>query len=372
MQLGGDRHCSKKGSSTKTNITTKWMSITVKTVKGSIFRIHAQPCETILSLKKNIEKSRGKDAYPYGQQLLIFKGKNMKDNTTLKENDVQKFDFIFLMLVKLKIHGTTVLGFNLTKSALLAADGRRTTDKCIVVGDRIKKAERLGKMIMIGTAGDGELCESMRRSFKSLVKILEKHNAPLSVEECTRRAHAVIRSVDQKYGYTSLEFSALVSGIEDNKPKLFVLRKSAYWEEENWYCVGSGRHYAAVVANQMTPSMPEALAVELAFRAIFVSAVHSFYSGGVVRVLVMSSSNGEIIFKEHVREMTELMDNYKFKFDQFSRIIQTTVVTGAESATKINQPSHLIQPTRAESKKKNKNNRKSKHERSGRKNYTGV
>ena len=54
----------------------------------------------IMAVKKNIEEIQGKDSYPWGQQLLIFNGKVLKDESTLDENKVNEDGFLVVMLSK--------------------------------------------------------------------------------------------------------------------------------------------------------------------------------------------------------------------------------------------------------------------------------
>ncbi|XP_065867949.1 ubiquitin receptor RAD23b-like isoform X2 [Euphorbia lathyris] len=76
------------------------MKLTVKTLKGSHFEIRVQPTDTVMAVKKNIEDAQGKDNYPCGQQLLIYNGKVLKDETTLSQNNVTEDGFLVVMLSK--------------------------------------------------------------------------------------------------------------------------------------------------------------------------------------------------------------------------------------------------------------------------------
>ncbi|CAN6449152.1 unnamed protein product [Victoria cruziana] len=78
------------------------MKLTVKTLKGSHFEIKVQPSDTVIAVKKNIEEAQGKDNFPYAQQLLIYNGKVLKDETTLEENKVSENGFLVVMLSKSK------------------------------------------------------------------------------------------------------------------------------------------------------------------------------------------------------------------------------------------------------------------------------
>ncbi|KAJ6796470.1 ubiquitin receptor RAD23d-like [Iris pallida] len=78
------------------------MKIKVKTLKGSVFEIDANPEDSIIDVKKNIEIVQGKSVYPAVQQMLIHQGKVLKDETTLQDNEVAENSFIVIMLKKTK------------------------------------------------------------------------------------------------------------------------------------------------------------------------------------------------------------------------------------------------------------------------------
>ncbi|KAK4803267.1 hypothetical protein SAY86_001470 [Trapa natans] len=82
------------------------MKLTVKTLKGSHFKINVLPTDTIMAVKKNIEDVQGKDNYPCGQQLLIHTGKILQDETTLADNKISEDGFLVVMLSKSKSSGS--------------------------------------------------------------------------------------------------------------------------------------------------------------------------------------------------------------------------------------------------------------------------
>lgn len=51
-------------------------------------------------MKKNIESSQGKNLYPAEQQMLIYQGKVLTDDTTISDNNVEEGKFIVIMLKK--------------------------------------------------------------------------------------------------------------------------------------------------------------------------------------------------------------------------------------------------------------------------------
>ncbi|CAH8329997.1 unnamed protein product [Eruca vesicaria subsp. sativa] len=78
------------------------MKIFVKTLKGTNFEIEVNPADTISDTKRRIETHQGA-LYPAAQQMLIYQGKVLKDETTLEENSVVENSFIVIMLSKAKV-----------------------------------------------------------------------------------------------------------------------------------------------------------------------------------------------------------------------------------------------------------------------------
>jgi UV excision repair protein RAD23 len=59
-------------------------------------------CLQVTTVKKQIEESQGKDAFPCSQQLLIHQGKVLKDDTTMADNKVSENGFLVVMLTKVR------------------------------------------------------------------------------------------------------------------------------------------------------------------------------------------------------------------------------------------------------------------------------
>ncbi|XP_011035052.1 PREDICTED: ubiquitin receptor RAD23d-like isoform X4 [Populus euphratica] len=79
------------------------MKVFVKTLKGTNFEIEVKPEDTVADVKKNIESVQGADVYPAAQQMLVYQGKVLKDDTTLDENKVSESSFFVVMLSKSKV-----------------------------------------------------------------------------------------------------------------------------------------------------------------------------------------------------------------------------------------------------------------------------
>ncbi|KAK8455274.1 hypothetical protein SEVIR_4G117700v4 [Setaria viridis] len=77
------------------------MKLNVKTLKGTSFEIEASPEESVAEVKKIIETTQG-EVYPADQQMLIYQGKILKDDTTLESNKVAENSFLVIMLSKAK------------------------------------------------------------------------------------------------------------------------------------------------------------------------------------------------------------------------------------------------------------------------------
>ncbi|KAI4385929.1 hypothetical protein MLD38_003914 [Melastoma candidum] len=78
------------------------MKIVVKTLKGTTFDVDVNPVDMVSAVKQTIESSQGAGLYPASQQMLIYQGKVLKDNTTLEENNVADNSFVVIMLTKSK------------------------------------------------------------------------------------------------------------------------------------------------------------------------------------------------------------------------------------------------------------------------------
>ncbi|KAL6108578.1 rad23b [Pungitius sinensis] len=78
------------------------LTITLKTLQQQTFRIEIEPDMTVEALKEKIEKDRGKDAFPAAGQKLIYAGKILNNETTLKEYKIDEKNFVVVMVTKPK------------------------------------------------------------------------------------------------------------------------------------------------------------------------------------------------------------------------------------------------------------------------------
>jgi UV excision repair protein RAD23 len=67
---------------------------------GSCTLVIAASLLQVGEVKRIIESAQGQSVYPADQQMLIYQGKILKDNTTLGDNNVAENSFLVIMLSK--------------------------------------------------------------------------------------------------------------------------------------------------------------------------------------------------------------------------------------------------------------------------------
>ncbi|CAH8387715.1 unnamed protein product [Eruca vesicaria subsp. sativa] len=93
------------------------MKIFVKTLKCARFEIQVNPEDSVVDVKTNIETVLGATAYPASEQILIHKGKVLKDETTVEANQVSENSNIAVMKRKPASIGTSTSSASLKPQA---------------------------------------------------------------------------------------------------------------------------------------------------------------------------------------------------------------------------------------------------------------
>ncbi|XP_061404081.1 UV excision repair protein RAD23 homolog B-like [Lethenteron reissneri] len=76
------------------------MLITLKTLQQQTFRVDADPDETVKGFKEKIEAEKGADAFPASGLKLIYAGKILNDESTLREYKIDDKNFVVVMVGK--------------------------------------------------------------------------------------------------------------------------------------------------------------------------------------------------------------------------------------------------------------------------------
>jgi hypothetical protein len=77
------------------NIRKIYMQFFVKTLAGKNITLEMKPDDSIHSLKQILFEKEG---IPIEQQRLIFSGKQLEDNKTIQDYNIQKDNTIYLVL----------------------------------------------------------------------------------------------------------------------------------------------------------------------------------------------------------------------------------------------------------------------------------
>ncbi|CAM9871204.1 unnamed protein product [Lampetra planeri] len=97
------------------------MLITLKTLQQQTFRVDADPDETVKGFKEKIEAEKGADAFPASGLKLIYAGKILNDESTLREYKIDDKNFVVVMVGKGAAGAHTSGATSSSSSAAVAA-----------------------------------------------------------------------------------------------------------------------------------------------------------------------------------------------------------------------------------------------------------
>ncbi|KAK9811909.1 hypothetical protein WJX72_012290 [[Myrmecia] bisecta] len=102
------------------------VKVTFKTVQGKNFSLDFEDTTKISDVKKRIEEDQGA-TYPADNQVVIFQGKVLKDDTTLADNKVSENGFLVVMIQKAKAKPAAAAGASTSTAATPAPPAAAAT-----------------------------------------------------------------------------------------------------------------------------------------------------------------------------------------------------------------------------------------------------
>lgn len=78
------------------------MKIVIKTLQQHTFTVEAAESDSVQTLKQKIEDEKGKDNFPVACQKLIYAGKILDNDKTIKDYNIEEKNFVVAMITKAK------------------------------------------------------------------------------------------------------------------------------------------------------------------------------------------------------------------------------------------------------------------------------
>ena len=194
--------------------------------------------------------------------------------------------------------GAVAVGIRAADGVVLAAD-RRLSYGGFVFSRNARKTFIIDNRIGIALAGFYGDISGLKRMLEAEVSLYElAYDRKLSVRALAKRLSTILYS----HKFFPFMVEALVGGIDDGIPRLFVLDPVGSITEEKFAAAGSGAQMAlGVLENMYKDDIRVDEAKEIAFKAIKSAIMRDATSGDGIEIVTISADKGASIMVKELR-----------------------------------------------------------------------